>query len=393
MSASPDHAHRLERLLGYLEADPLNRSLRKDTAREAIEAGAWDRAREVLDAGLRLHPDDGGLLALSGFTQLRAGEPARAERSLDAAIRCGWDGPELRYKLALALFMQGRFDAALAQLAPSAITQAMPAALLLKARCRHHLGHADEALADCIGCLARAPRDADAHGLLALLAHERGDRERARAHSELALSMDPAQAEALLARASLQGDEGDVEAALETFDRLLQAVPDCGRGWFGRALAHTRRHRLDAASRDIEQAARYLGGHIGTWHVMGWLRVLEGDPTGAGAAFAKALALDRNFAETHGALAVVAALEGREADARVSIRRALHLDPQALSAQYAELVLRQRAGDLEGARALFESFLERPARGGDRPWRALLARHMESLGMPAVPQAGDRLLH
>jgi tetratricopeptide (TPR) repeat protein len=393
MADAPHHALRLERLLGYLAQDPLNRSLRKDAAREAIEAGDWDRACEVLDAGLRLHPDDGGLLALTGFAQLRTGEPGRAERSLDAAIRHGWDGPELRYKLALALFLQGRHHEALLQLDPPGIAHALPTAQLLKARCRHHLGQSDEAMADCAGYLARAPRDADGQGLLALLAHERGERERAHVHAELALAANPGQPEALLARAGLQNDDGDIEAAIATFDHLLLAVPDCGRGWFGRALAHTRRHRLDAAARDIEQAARHLGGHIGTWHVMGWLRILENDATGAGVAFAKALALDRNFAETHGALAVVAALEGREAEARNAIRRAQRLDPQALSALYAELVLRQRAGDVRGAQTLFESFLDRPVAGGDGPWRALLARHMESLGVPPGGQARDRLLH
>ena len=52
-----------------------------------------------------------------------------------------------------------------------------------------------------------------------------------------------------------------------------------------------------------------------------------------------ALALDRNFGETHGGLAVVAALQGRRAEAEVAIRRAQGLNAQGLSGAFAQMLL------------------------------------------------------
>ena len=396
MSAASTPSSRLARLLSLLELDPSNDLLRKDVARAAFEAGAWTRARAVIDAGLALHPHDGGLHALGGFALLQAGRHEDAVQAFEAALAHGHDRPELRYNLAFALFMQGRHARALAQLEPAAIVQALPLALLLRARCRHHLGQAEAARADCEAALARPapePADeaganaADAHGLLALLHLELGARDAAACHAQVAVGANPRQVEGLLVLASLQQDAGDAAAARAAFERVLEADPACGRGWLGLALAEMDGLHLDAAARAAEQAARFMPMHVGTWHVKGWLRILDGDASGAGRAFEAALALAPAFADTHGGLAVVAALQGREAEARDAIRRARRLDPQALSARYAQLVLLQRAGDDAGARALFEEFLGQPAPGRSVPWRALLARHA------ARAQHGGPLLH
>jgi Flp pilus assembly protein TadD len=100
---------------------------------------------------------------------------------------------------------------------------------------------------------------------------------------------------------------------------------------------------------------------------------------GCRSGIAQALALDRNFAESHGGLAVVAVLQGREEEARASLKRALRLDPQAMSAQYAEMLLLQRAGKQEEARRILDAFLSRPAAGGDVPFRDLVAKHISYL--------------
>jgi Flp pilus assembly protein TadD len=62
-------------------------------------------------------------------------------------------------------------------------------------------------------------------------------------------------------------------------------------------------------------------------------------------AFENALDLDRNFGESHGGLAVVQALRGQTEEAEESIRRAHKLDPQGLSARYAQAVLSGDAAD------------------------------------------------
>ena len=73
------------------------------------------------------------------------------------------------------------------------------------------------------------------------------------------------------------------------------------------------------------------------------------DIAAARAAFTHALELDHNFGESHGGLAVALALQGHAALASDAVRRALGLDPQSLSARYAQSVL---AGETEDRDAL-----------------------------------------
>lgn len=112
---------------------------------------------------------------------------------------------------------------------------------------------------------------------------------------------------------------------------------------------------------------------------------LYGDVGAAHAAFEKALAIDRNFGETHGGLAIVAALQGREADAHLGIKRALRLDPQALSPRYADMVLLRRQGRHREVQAVFESALSQAGGRGTKlremvisQMRYLIARSHES---------------
>lgn len=66
---------------------------------------------------------------------------------------------------------------------------------------------------------------------------------------------------------------------------------------------------------------------------------MRGELAEAEQTFRKALALDRNFGESHGGLAVVSALQGKKSEAEEGVQRALRLDPEGLSARYAEMVL------------------------------------------------------
>ena len=58
-----------------------------------------------------------------------------------------------------------------------------------------------------------------------------------------------------------------------------------------------------------------MPGHVGSRQAVGWCRVLQQDLSAARAHFEHTLAMDRNFAENHGALAVMDVLRGRPANA------------------------------------------------------------------------------
>ena len=90
--------------------------------------------------------------------------------------------------------------------------------------------------------------------------------------------------------------------------------------------------------------------HVGSWHVLAWAQLLSGELDAAEENFNRALDLDRNFAETHGGLASVAAIRGEKTKAEHLIDVALRLDQDCLSAKFAQSVLVGNAGDSAKAR-------------------------------------------
>lgn len=369
----------LNRLLAYVERDAGNLVLRKDAIREACNTGQWEIARNLLDAGLLSHSEEAELLAFSGFAYLQAQRYADAARALSAAIAQGLRAAEPRYNLAFAYFMMERHADALELLMDPAIQQAVSVALLLRARCLHHLNRLLEAVADCRAHLAVFADDPEAGGLLALLLHEQSYAEEARVLVDAVLAKDPKQLEALLTRAYLQSDAREYDAAKTSFSTLLEAHPLCGRGWLGLALIDLMQMRMETARRYAGFAAAHMPQHIGTWHVLAWLEIMRGDVAAAQTALEKSLAIDRNFGETHGGLAVVAALQGREEEARSGIKRALRLDSQSKSARYAEMLLLERGGRRAEAQAAFDAMLAMPVAQSDMQYRDLVGLHMKYL--------------
>jgi tetratricopeptide (TPR) repeat protein len=369
------HERRETTLRSLLVLDEGNSSLRRDAIAEAFDAGDWTAARDLIDEGLRRLPDDASLLALSGFEHLQSRRYADAERALSAAISNGLEAPEPRYNLAFARFAQGRHEEALAIL-DERVYGTVPLAILLRARCLHHLQRHDEAIAASSSYLQVEPDRADAHGILALLLQETGRSREAQPHIAVALGRDPHQLEAMLALASIQQDAQELAAARASFGKLVEIYPGCGRGWLGLGLVELADLRVDIAKKRIERAVECMPRHIGTLHVLAWICLMQGDVDGAERAFVKAMALNRTFGETHGGLAAISALRGRGDEAREGIRRALRLDPRCMAARFAELVLLQRAGKHDEARAVIERFLQQRAPGRDVLFRDLVATHL-----------------
>ena len=67
--------------------------------------------------------------------------------------------------------------------------------------------------------------------------------------------------------------------------------------------------------------------------------------------------MDRNFAETHGALAAIAASRGHQDKAQEMIKVAQRLDPACLSAQFAQSVIAAQSGDAVRSQQLVKDAL------------------------------------
>jgi len=345
---------RLNRLLVFVEMDGANPGFRKEAIREALKLGYWDTARKLADVGLNAQPADAELLSLSGVSHLSVHHYGEAEEAFAAALSRGADSAGLRYSLAFARFGERRYSESLSLLTPE-IVEALPAALPLRARCQHYLRETDEAIETCTAHLAITDFDAETHGLLSLLLYERGRSEEAIPHADAALRCNPKQVDAMLVSVSLRAASRNYGIVRRSLDALLQSNPRCGRAWLGLALVELTRLQRHAAKRNMHTVALDAPEHAGRWHVLAWANIMLGDILSAEADFGRALAQDRSFGQTHGGLAVCAALQGRESEARVGIKRALHLDPQSMSACYAQILLMQRAGQHEEARRILDA--------------------------------------
>lgn len=355
---------RLARIEGYLGADPQNKELLAEAIDLGLAAGDLARAAAHTAAALALYPDDAFFQARQGHVLLAGQDWAAAAAQFQVLLARHADA-NLAYNFAYACQMLGRYADAAAALAPfaaEAVLASPAAAVLLRAY--HHLGEFDAALALIARQEAAGAGDAAFYGVASAIFFDADQLDEAARCSQAALAGGRAPLEALVVGGSLalaQGSAGGGEASA-LFEQALARNPAEGRAWSGLGLASLLRQDLATAQEQLEQAVHYLPEHIGSWHVLGWCKIFRQDLAGAEAVFRHALALDRNFGDSHGGLGVVQALLGQKAEAEGSIERALRLDPQSLSARYAQMVLAGETADPARFRALAQRLLaSRPA--------------------------------
>ena len=337
----------VRKLQEYVRQDPENWNLRADLFDAALAGGDFETARAQAETALATRPEDAAWRNRRANLLLATRQYPQAQAALEELVAEGHDHPVVRHNLAFALFAQGQLEAACAILAPllSRSDDDAGSAWVLWLRCQHRLYRLEEAIE---AFAAEAPRrrlPPDAFGVASLMAFDEGRLEEARVWSEQALRGRPDQLEALVTRGSFALAEQDAKGALAAFEVALRVNGTDGRTWSGVAFARMLQADLAAADAAFQKAVASMPGHVGTWIGFGWCQFLAKRPQEARASFEEALRLDRNFGESHGALAVALARLGDVQRARGEVEIALRLDPQSLSARYAEAVLNGQADD------------------------------------------------
>ncbi len=230
-------------------------------------------------------------------------------------------------------------------------------AVTLLVRAYHHVGDFDAGSALVDAHRERLAGDAVFLAAASLLYFDEGKVEQSAALSDAALLLGARPIEALVVNASLALGRTDAATAIERFNEVLAVNPREGRSWSGLGMASLLRRDLAGAAVQLEQAVRYLPQHIGTWHALGWCKLFSQDLEGAAQAFQTALGLDRNFGESHGGVAVVAAMRGERDVAEAAIERAVRLDPEGLTARYAQMILSGQTADPERFKAIADRLL------------------------------------
>jgi tetratricopeptide (TPR) repeat protein len=354
-----ENAFRLRRLLGYLEDDPENFSLLSDAGDLCLRIGNRAVARPLLERALKLQPKDPA--NLFRMSTLMFAEHAYQDclGLTFQLLDLGQAHMAIRRQHALCLVNLSRF----AEAAPILRTLVegdapypdLPHTLL---RTLHHIGCFKEAAAFAESHLERNPGDATARGMQSLLFLDQERYVEAERIANEVLRVQPRNLDALLAAGSSAIALEREGRALELFGRAIETGPRNGRAWLGLGLGHMLSGELSEAAEEMKRALQYMPEHLGSWNALAWVMILQRDLDGASATLRRSLRVNRNFGETHGGLAVVAAMRDDWGLTRVRTEMALRLQPGCFAGRFAQSLLVAQEGTPDKAVAMLNELLD-----------------------------------
>lgn len=351
---------RLNRLAGYAEQDPSNRTLVVEAAQLALQSGNASRALPWLEHLLEGFPDDGALIALKGNLLLGMGQPAEAEAIFESLIARGEAHPTLRFNLAWARTQRGNLAGAFEALdsIPVDARDQLPRYWFLRGQAAYHKQAFDDALASINRFLVTTPDDREAIGIRGLILLDSGAADEAAQSAKALLKLSPESAVARLVLGTLALEQRQVDAAEQHLQPVTQTPSLAGRAWSALGFVSLLGQKLDAAEQRFVESVKTMPNHLGTWHGLAWVRIMKGDLTGARDAVEHAMRVNRSFADNHGTLGVIEAMQGRLTEAELSVKRALRLNPASAAALYAKSLILAKSGNKAGSEKVIEGILD-----------------------------------
>jgi len=359
----------LDRLLGYLDSDPLNLGLIESACTAAVDATMPETAADLIVRYESISPLPPAMRNLRGLVALQEGRVSEAEDIFSVLHAERPEDPGLRFNLAWCKSSFGD-DAGAVDLLDTATVIEVSGAAALKVQALHRLGQIETALECGTQALAHRRDDAVLKGALSIVALDLRMTQEARLWASGAQTTP----EGLSALGTLALQENRLDEAMTCFDHGLALRPDSARNLLGRGLVLMGRGETSAAAQVLDRSAEVFGNHLGTWIAAGWAHFAAGDQVKARGIFERTLAQDDTFAESHGALAVLDILAGDIDSARRRTDTALRLDRKGFAAALAKTLLLEHDGDPQAARRVREITLNAPVgAGGETIAQAVIA--------------------
>ena len=357
-NANPDILMELKRHLGYLNSDPENASLLIDVVDLAIKANETDVALELLERYRMIEGDTPLYSSMYGLALMGAHKFKQAADIFRSLADASPEEPATQFNLAWCLAMEKDYEGAKQCLTPATVT-ALPQAATLQIELLHTTGNFDEAIAAANAGMAT---HADDKGLMAAVSVLAMDTDQPDLAAKCAAKAGN-HPDALATLAALTLGDNDPNLALSQFDAALALNQHKPRAWVGKGLAQIavgNSALLEDAAKNIDHGAKLFETHIGSWIAAGWAQLLLNDLAASRQRFEIAFNIDKTFAESHGALAVVDMLEGDFSTGQERLRRAMGLDRKCFSAALAQVLLLQSDGKTDLARKIFEDAINTP---------------------------------
>jgi tetratricopeptide (TPR) repeat protein len=378
MIAQPEATARLERLRGFLEVDPKNASLLKESADLALRLGLAKDAQGWLERALGAVPEDSYLLASLASAKLALGEPQAALELLEPLVKANETSVALRYNYGYALLRVGRYAEARDALAAIVENPEAPSnTRQLLVRALHFLGEVGEAIEHAKKIAEAHPDDPAAAGTLSLLYVDADQWAEARRWSELALKGQPENLDALLAAGTVAIADEHEDDAQKIFEKALEKAPRNGRAWAGLGTASMLKLDIAGAREHFARAVEDMPNHVTMLNALAWCQMLVKDYAAAHETLKRSLAVDRTIGDTHGALAMLAVFQGRWDEADLHAKRARGLAPDGFGGRMVEILKLQSGGQGELARQKFESGLRSVAAPGGGTLADMLIRTVQ----------------
>jgi tetratricopeptide (TPR) repeat protein len=354
-------------LQGYLQADPDNYPLLCEAGDLCLQLGEMEQARPLLEKALAMQPADLGAVYRMAVLLYHDKEwndsLALTQKILDAGQRHS----VVRYQHALTLVRLGKFAEAepfLAELLQE--RAALPELPYLYIRTLHYLAKLEEATAFAHAHLQQHPDDVVARGMLSLLYLDQEKVADAEKVAQQVLHVAPNNLDALLAAGSAALGLEHEEDAQGLFERAIAVSPTNGRAWLGLGLGGMMTGHYAQAEEQLVKAVECMPEHLGSWNTLAWLQISQRNLNAAERTLNKCLEINRNFGETHGSLAVVAAMRGEWDKAKILTEKALRLQPDSFAGRFAESLLMAQRGHPQQAGAMVDTILDNfKTPGGD----------------------------
>lgn len=356
----------------YLEFDPENSQLLAQTIEVGLKFGEIQGAWELAQEAMKHFPDDTACRYQAVTAALASHHYADAIQWVSDILRTDSVPAWAQYDYAYALFQSADFDGAIAYIT-TVLSQAdpVPRIELLMARSLHFKARYSEGESVVSTFLVSHPGDPEALGLQSLLLLDMGNSEGAGKAAEAALSQDDRQFEALLAMAVVQQGLRHFHKASELIDKALGIAPSVGRALSVKGQLLLAEGNHPGAMAAFEQAVKSMPSHIGTWHGLAWCYLLSDQFEKCREAFEAALLLDRNFAESHGGLALISHIMGDERKANEHLERALRLDRFCFTGLFVKAMRLRGEGNNEEADRIINSILAATPSGETLPLKEL----------------------
>jgi tetratricopeptide (TPR) repeat protein len=266
------------------------------------------------------------------------------------------------YGLTIASFFQHKFQEAEQLISPLVTDKGeeLPFEFtLLLAKIFYHQGRVKKAIDLLIPKLeSQHAVNSEFLGLLSMLFLDDGQIEKSFELSRACLAQTPLHHDGLLANASCHVHHQNYAQAIDSAMLGVSNYPSSGRFWSVLSQSQLMGLNVEHAYASIKKAAELQPEHIGTWHIKAWIELINHQFQEAEKSFNTALTLNRNFAETHGGLAVVKCHKNNMLAAIKHIKTAKRLDPNSFSAAYAESLIEKQEFGEEKANARIQKLLE-----------------------------------